>query len=207
MATTIIDHPLINHKLTIMRDKNTKSNIFKQNLDEIAMLMVYEVTKDLEVEDIEIETPICPTVGKQLKKPVVLVPILRAGIGLVDGFRQIIPTAKVGHIGMSRNEETLKPEEYYAKFPKDLPDATVIVVDPMLATGGSASATIDCLKKRGAKDIKLVCLVGAPEGVALIEKEHPDVDLTLAALDAKLNDKGYIVPGLGDAGDRLFGTE
>ncbi|WP_294580138.1 uracil phosphoribosyltransferase [uncultured Thomasclavelia sp.] len=207
MATTIIDHPLINHKLTIMRDKNTKSNIFKQNLDEIAMLMVYEVTKDLEVEDIEIETPICPIVGKQLKKPVVLVPILRAGIGLVDGFRQIIPTAKVGHIGMSRNEETLKPEEYYAKFPKDLPDATVIVVDPMLATGGSASATIDCLKKRGAKDIKLVCLVGAPEGVALIEKEHPDVDLTLAALDAKLNDKGYIVPGLGDAGDRLFGTE
>lgn len=207
MATTVLDHALINHKLSIMRDKNTNTIVFKENLDEIAMLMAYEVTKDLPLVEYPIETPICKTVGKKLAKQIILVPILRAGIGLVDGFRRIIPSAKVGHIGLQRDEETLHPIEYYAKFPKGIEDAIVIVVDPMLATGGSASATITSLKKRGAKNIHLVCLLAAPEGVAVIEKEHPDVNLTLAALDDKLNSKGYIVPGLGDAGDRLFGTD
>ena len=207
MATTVLDHALINHKLSIMRDKNTNTIVFKENLDEIAMLMAYEVTKDLPLVEYSIETPICKTVGKKLAKQIILVPILRAGIGLVDGFRRIIPSAKVGHIGLQRDEKTLKPIEYYAKFPKGIEDAIVIVVDPMLATGGSASATITSLKKRGAKNIHLVCLLAAPEGVAVIEKEHPDVNLTLAALDDKLNSKGYIVPGLGDAGDRLFGTD
>lgn len=207
MATTVLDHALINHKLSIMRDKNTNTIVFKENLDEIAMLMAYEVTKDLPLVEYPIETPICKTIGKKLAKQIILVPILRAGIGLVDGFRRIIPSAKVGHIGLQRDEETLQPIEYYAKFPKGIEDAIVIVVDPMLATGGSASATITSLKKRGAKNIHLVCLLAAPEGVAVIEKEHPDVNLTLAALDDKLNSKGYIVPGLGDAGDRLFGTD
>ncbi|WP_300080578.1 uracil phosphoribosyltransferase [uncultured Thomasclavelia sp.] len=207
MATTVLDHALISHKLSIMRDKNTNTIVFKENLDEIAMLMAYEVTKDLPLVEYPIETPICKTVGKKLAKQIILVPILRAGIGLVDGFRRIIPSAKVGHIGLQRDEETLQPIEYYAKFPKGIEDAIVIVVDPMLATGGSASATITSLKKRGAKNIHLVCLLAAPEGVAVIEKEHPDVNLTLAALDDKLNSKGYIVPGLGDAGDRLFGTD
>lgn len=207
MATTVLDHALINHKLSIMRDKNTNTIVFKENLDEIAMLMAYEVTKDLPLVEYSIETPVCKTVGKKLAKQIILVPILRAGIGLVDGFRRIIPSAKVGHIGLQRDEETLQPIEYYAKFPKGIEDAIVIVVDPMLATGGSASATITSLKKRGAKNIHLVCLLAAPEGVAVIEKEHPDVNLTLAALDDKLNSKGYIVPGLGDAGDRLFGTD
>ena len=207
MATTVLDHALISHKLSIMRDKNTNTIVFKENLDEIAMLMAYEVTKDLPLVEYPIETPICKTVGKKLAKQIILVPILRAGIGLVDGFKRIIPSAKVGHIGLQRDEETLQPIEYYAKFPKGIEDAIVIVVDPMLATGGSASATITSLKKRGAKNIHLVCLLAAPEGVAVIEKEHPDVNLTLAALDDKLNSKGYIVPGLGDAGDRLFGTD
>lgn len=207
MSTTILNHPLIDHKLTIMRDKETGTKEFRQNLDEIAMLMAYEVTKGLPVKNIEIVTPICPMTGKKLVRPVVLVPILRAGLGLVDGFKTVIPTAKVGHIGMARNEETLEPEEYYAKFPSCLADADVIVVDPMLATGGSASAAIRNIKKRGARYIKLACLVAAPEGIEVIEKDHPDVDLVVAALDEKLNDKGYIVPGLGDAGDRLFGTD
>ena len=206
MATTILNHALINHKLTIMRDKNTNNVVFKDNLDEIAMLMAYEVTKDLPLEDKHIETPICSMIGKKLQKPIVLVPILRAGIGLVDGFRRIIPSAKVGHIGMERDEETLIPREYYAKFPKGLEDALVIVLDPMLATGGSANMAIENIKQRGARKIKLVCLVGAPEGVKAIQEAHPDVDITLAALDEKLNEHGYIVPGLGDAGDRLFGT-
>lgn len=207
MATNILNHALIQHKLTIMRDKNTPTYLFKQNLDEIAKLMAYEVTKNLPLKDKEIETPICQMIGKELKQQIILVPILRAGIGLVDGFREIIPTAKIGHIGMYRDEETLVPHEYYARFPKGLEDAFVIVVDPMLATGGSASMAIQNIKDRGAKNILLVCLVGAPEGVALIEKEHPDVDITLAALDERLNENGYIVPGLGDAGDRLFGTD
>ena len=169
--------------------------------------MAYEVTKGLPLKNKEIITPICPMTGKELVRPIVLVPILRAGLGLVDGFKAIIPTAKVGHIGMARNEETLEPEEYYAKFPSCLDSADVIVVDPMLATGGSASAAIANIKKRGAKYIKLACLVAAPEGIAVIERDHPDVDLIVAALDEKLNEKGYIVPGLGDAGDRLFGTD
>ena len=194
MATTILNHALIDHKLTIMREKDTKTIVFKDNLDEIAMLMAYEVTKELPLVDKEIVTPICPMIGKELKKQIILVPILRAGIGLVDGFRRIIPTAKIGHIGMARNEDTLMPEEY-GEF------------TPMLATGGSASAAITNIKARGAKDIRLVCLVGAPEGVKMIEEDHPDVELILATLDEKLNEHGYIVPGLGDAGDRLFGTD
>lgn len=207
MATTILNHPLIDHKLSIMRNKDTGTKEFRQNLDEIAMLMAYEVTKGLPLKNVEIVTPICPMTGKTLVRPVVLVPILRAGLGLVDGFKNIIPNAKVGHIGMARNEETLQPEEYYAKFPSCLDSADVIVVDPMLATGGSACAAITNIKKRGAQYIKLACLVAAPEGIAMIEQAHPDVDLIVAALDEKLNDKGYIVPGLGDAGDRLFGTD
>ena len=207
MATTILNHPLVDHKLTIMRDENTGTKEFRQNLDEIAMLLCYEVTKTLPLKSKLITTPICQMTGKELVRPIVLVPILRAGLGLIDGFKAIIPTAKVGHIGLARNEETLEPEEYYAKFPSCLPNAEVIVVDPMLATGGSASAAIANIKKRGAKYIKLACLVAAPEGVAVIENDHPDVDLIVAALDEKLNEKGYIVPGLGDAGDRLFGTD
>jgi len=207
MATKILNHALINHKLTVMRDKNTKCNIFKQNLDEVAMLMAYEATKDLPLKDYKIETPLTAMVGQQLLKEVVLVPILRAGLGFLDGFRTIVPTAKVGHIGIARNEKTLEPEEYYAKFPSNLDKSTVIVLDPMLATGGSAIDTIDNIKKRGAKDIRLVCLVGAPEGVERIEEKHPDVDIYLGAMDTCLNEMGYIVPGLGDAGDRLFGTE
>ena len=199
MATTILNHPLIDHKLTIIRNKDTGTKEFRQNLDEIAMLMAYEVTKGLPTKNIEVVTPICQMTGKELVRPIILVPILRAGLGLVDGFKTIIPTAKVGHIGMARNEATLEPEEYYAKFPSCLDAADVIVVDPMLATGGSASAAI--------VNIKLACLVAAPEGIAVIERDHPDVDLVVAALDEKLNEKGYIVPGLGDAGDRLFGTD
>ena len=186
--------------------KNTSTYIFKQNLDEIAKLMAFEVTRNVSLKDKAIETPVCSMVGKEMDQQIILAPILRAGIGLVDGFRDIIPTAKVGHIGMERDEETLIPREYYAKFPKGLEDAIVIVLDPMLATGGSANMAIENIKQRGARKIKLVCLVGAPEGVKAIQEVHPDVDITLAALDEKLNEHGYIVPGLGDAGDRLFGT-
>ena len=179
MSVTILDHALIQHKLTIMRDKNTSTYIFKQNLDEIAKLMAFEVTRNVSLKDKAIETPVCSMVGKEMDQQIILAPILRAGIGLVDGFRDIIPTAKVGHIGMERDEETLITREYYA---------------------------IENIKQRGARKIKLVCLVGAPEGVKAIQEVHPDVDITLAALDEKLNEHGYIVPGLGDAGDRLFGT-
>ena len=204
---TVLNHSLIKHKLSIMRDKETSTYIFKQNLDEIAKLMAYEVTKDVPVKEKIIETPICQTVGYEIDHPIVLVPILRAGIGLVDGFRDIIPTAKIGHIGMYRNEETLEPIEYYARFPKCMPESLVIITDPMLATGGSASAAITNIKKRGAQKIILVCLVGVPEGVERIQRDHPDVDITLAVMDDHLNERGYIVPGLGDAGDRLFGTD
>lgn len=169
--------------------------------------MAYEVTRNVPIKEKPIETPICDTIGYEIAQPVVLVPILRAGIGLVDGFRDIIPIAKIGHIGMYRDEETLEPIEYYARFPKCMSESLVIVTDPMLATGGSASAAITNIKKRGAKKILLVCLVGVPEGVARIQREHPDVDITLAAMDDHLNERGYIVPGLGDAGDRLFGTD
>lgn len=204
---TVLNHSLIKHKLSIMREETTSTYIFKQNLDEIAKLMAYEVTRNVPIVERPIKTPICETIGYEMAEKIVLVPILRAGIGLVDGFRDIIPTAKIGHIGMYRDEETLEPHEYYARFPKDIEHSIVIVTDPMLATGGSASAAITNIKKRGAKKILLVCLVGVPEGVARIEQDHPDVDITLAAMDECLNDRGYIVPGLGDAGDRLFGTD
>ena len=206
MSVKILDHALIKHKLSIMREKSTSTYIFKQNLDEIAMLMAYEVSKDFPLKLKDIETPICKTTGYELDKQIVLVPILRAGIGLVDGFRTIMPNAKIGHIGMYRDEETLEPQEYYARFPKGLTESKVIIVDPMLATGGSADMAIQDILDRGAKDIMLVCLVGAPEGVKFLQDKYPELDITLAALDDHLNDHGYIVPGLGDAGDRLFGT-
>lgn len=207
MATIIMNHALIEHKLSIMRDKNTPSYLFKQNLDDIAELMVYEVTKNLPLKDKEVVTPICATTGKQLAQDIILVPILRAGLGLLDGFRNMIKEVKVGFLGMARDEETLIPHEYYAKLPKNLDHAKVIVIDPMLATGGSSVDALDNIKARGAKDIVLACLVAAPEGVKLVEEKHPDIDIYIAHLDDHLNEKGYIVPGLGDAGDRLFGTD
>jgi uracil phosphoribosyltransferase len=203
----VLNHPLITHKLTQMRKVTTGTKDFREQLDEIAGLMAYEISRDLPLHEIDIVTPVAPTKAHELAKDVVLVPILRAGLGMVDGIRGLIPTAKVGHIGLYRDEKTLEPHEYFAKFPSNMPDAVVMVLDPMLATGGSASAAITMLKRRHATAIKLVCLVGAPEGVARIEKDHPDVDIYLAALDEKLNDHGYIVPGLGDAGDRIFGTK
>jgi len=204
---TVLDHPLIKHKLSLMRDEKTTTKDFSEQLNEIAGLMAYEVAKDFPTKPVDVKTPmgICHT--EKIAKDVVLVPILRAGMGMTQGIRSIIPTAKVGFIGLYRDEKTLQPVEYFAKFPKDLSDSVVIVLDPMLATGGSASAALELIKKRGAKTLKLVCLVGAPEGVKKIEEDHPDVDVYLAALDEKLNDIGYIVPGLGDAGDRIFGTK
>lgn len=204
---TVLHHPLITHKLAQMRKESTGTKDFRQNLDEIAGLMAFEITRDLPLQSIEIQTPVALCSTHELAKEIVLVPILRAGLGMVNGIRDLIPTAKVGHIGLYRDEETLEPHEYFAKFPSNMPDSVVMVLDPMLATGGSASAAITLLKKRGAKAIKLVCLVGAPEGVKRIGEDHPDVDVYLAALDEKLNEKGYIVPGLGDAGDRIFGTK
>lgn len=204
---TVFDHPLIKHKLSIMRDKNTSTKDFRDNLDEIGSLMVYETTRDLPLVEGEIETPITKTTGYKLAKDVVIVPILRAGLGMTQGILDLIPTAKVAHVGLFRDEETLEPHTYFEKYPKNIADAVTIVVDPMLATGGSSVAAIDMVKKQGAKNIKLVCLVGAPEGVANVEKHHPDVDIYLAALDERLNENGYIVPGLGDAGDRIFGTK
>ncbi len=203
----VLHHPLITHKLTQMRQKDTGTKDFRQNLDEIAGLMAYEITRDVPTRKVEIMTPVSECISEEMAKEIVLVPILRAGLGMVDGIRSLIPTAKVGHIGLYRDEETLEPHEYFAKFPSNLPDSVVMVLDPMLATGGSASAAIEMIKKRGATGIKLVCLVGAPEGVKRIEEDHPDVDIYLAALDEKLNEHGYIVPGLGDAGDRIFGTK
>ena len=204
---TVLHHPLITHKLTQMRKESTGTKDFRQNLDEIAGLMAFEISRDLPLLNVDIMTPVAPCTTQELAKDIVLVPILRAGLGMVNGIRDLIPTAKVGHIGLYRDEETLEPHEYYAKFPSNMPESVVMVLDPMLATGGSASAAITLLKQRGAKTIKLVCLVGAPEGVKRIEQDHPDVDVYLAALDEKLNSKGYIVPGLGDAGDRIFGTK
>ena len=203
----ILNHPLITHKLTIMRMKETTTKDFRENLDEIAELMAYEVCRDLPLRPVEIETPMAKTTGYELSKEVVIVPILRAGIGLLDGIRRLVPTAKVGFIGMYRNEETLEPVEYFAKFPKDLEEAITLIVDPMLATGGSSIDAIAAVKARGAKNIKLVCLVGAPEGVKAVQEAYPEIDIYLAALDEKLNEIGYIVPGLGDAGDRIFGTK
>ena len=204
---TVFDHPLIKHKLTIMRKKETGTKDFRQNLDEIGGLMVYEVTRDLPLNEIPIETPLCQTIGYEMAKDVVIVPILRAGLGVVNGIQNLIPTPRIAHIGMYRDEETLEPHPYFEKYPSNMDEAAVIIVDPMLATGGSSVAAIDMVKKQGATSIKLVCLVGAPEGVKVVEEAHPDVDIYLASLDDHLNEKGYIVPGLGDAGDRIFGTK
>ena len=203
----LVDHPLIQHKLTIMRDKNTSSKDFRQLLDEISMLMGYEVTRNLPLEDVEIETPIQKRTMKRIAgKKLAVVPILRAGVGMVDGILRLVPVARVGHIGLYRDPETHEPVEYYCKMPSDIDERLVIIVDPMLATGGSASDAITMVKKRGANNILLMCLVAAPEGVKKVQETHPDVDIYCAALDEKLNEHAYIVPGLGDAGDRIFGT-
>ncbi|MCI6771232.1 MAG: uracil phosphoribosyltransferase [Oscillospiraceae bacterium] len=205
---TIFDHPLIQHKLSILRDKNTSSKDFRELVSEIAMLMCYEVTRDLPLEEVEIETPICKTTVKHLAgKKLAIIPILRAGLGMVDGIRSLIPSARIGHIGLYRDETTLKPVEYYCKLPKDIADRDVIVVDPMLATGGSGIDAVSQIKLRHPKSIKFVCIIAAPEGIEAFSKAHPDVSVYCAALDEKLNDNGYIIPGLGDAGDRIFGTK
>lgn len=203
----VLNHPLISHKLGQMRRKDTKTKDFKQNLNEIAGLMAYEVCRDLPTNKVEIETPVAKCYVDELSNDVVLIPILRAGLGLINGINDLVPTAKVGFVGLFRDEETLMPHEYYVKLPENLKDSVNLVLDPMLATGGSANAAIDVLKREGATNIKLVCLVAAPEGVEAVEEAHPDVDIYLAALDEKLNENGYIVPGLGDAGDRIFGTK
>ncbi|KGG53489.1 MULTISPECIES: uracil phosphoribosyltransferase [unclassified Lactobacillus] len=205
---TVLNHPLIQHKLTIIRRKETSSNEFRRIVGEIGGLMTYEITRDLPLKDVEIETPIGKTTQKEIAgKKLTIVPILRAGIGMLNGVMEMIPSAKVGVIGMYRDEETLTPHEYFCKMPKDVAERECLVVDPMLATGGSANMAIGALKKRGVKDIKLAVLVAAPEGVKAIQKENPDVDIYAAAEDEKLLPNGYITPGLGDAGDRLFGTK
>ena len=204
----VIDHPMIQHKLTIMRKKETGSKDFRELLKEISLLMGYEVTRDLPLDDIEIETPICKTIAKKVSgRKLAIVPILRAGIGMVDGLQTLVPVAKVGHIGLYRNEETHVPVGYYCKLPEDINQRLVIVTDPMLATGGSACDALSMLKERGCNNIRLMCLVSAPEGIARVQKEHPDVDIYVAAVDDHLNKDAYIVPGLGDAGDRIFGTK
>ena len=203
----VLEHPLITHKLTQMRRKECGTKDFRANLDEIAGLMAYEISRDLPLRTVDIETPVSPYTTKELAKDIVLVPILRAGLGMVNGIANLIPTVKIAHIGLYRDEETLEPHTYFEKYPKNVKDAVVMIVDPMLATGGSANAAIDMVKKQGAKNIRLVCLVGAPEGVKAVEEAHPEVDIYLAALDETLNEHGYIVPGLGDAGDRIFGTK
>lgn len=203
----VLKHPLLTHKLTQMRKKETGTKDFRQNLDEIGGLMAFEITRDLPVKSVEIETPVTKCKTYELEKEIILVPILRAGLGMVNGICTLIPTVKIAHVGLYRDEETLEPHVYFEKYPKHMDEAIVMIVDPMLATGGSSVAAIDMVKKQGAKNIRLICLVGAPEGVQAVEQAHPDVDIYLAALDEKLNDKGYIVPGLGDAGDRIFGTK
>ena len=204
----IMDHPLIQHKIGIIRRQETGSKDFRQLISEIAMLMCYEATRDLKLTDVEIETPISKMTAKELAgKKLAVVPILRAGLGMVDGMLSMIPAAKVGHIGLYRNEETLEPVEYYCKLPKDCAEREVFVVDPMLATGDSATAAITMLKNKGVKKIRFMCIVAAPQGIERMQKEHPDVDLYVGALDDHLNENGYIVPGLGDAGDRIFGTK
>ncbi|NLO97311.1 MAG: uracil phosphoribosyltransferase [Peptococcaceae bacterium] len=204
----ILDHPLIQHKLSLIRDENTNSKEFRELVEEVAMLMAYEVTRDFPLEEIEVRTPVGIAKAKKISgRKVALVPILRAGLGMVDGMLKLIPAAKVGHIGLYRDPETLKPVEYYCKMPYDLEERDIIVIDPMLATGGSATAAIGFIKGRGGKKIKLMCLIAAPEGIKTVQDNHPDVDIFVAALDEKLNDHAYIVPGLGDAGDRLFGTK
>ena len=204
----VIDHPLIQHKLTMIREKNCGTKVFREVVNEIAMLMAYEVSRDMPLEDVVIETPMGKSTQKTLSgKKVAIIPILRAGIGMVDGILELIPAAKVGHVGLYSDEETLQPHEYFVKLPEDIASRQLFVVDPMLATGGSAIMAIDSLKERGASNIKFVCLVAVPEGVKALQEAHPDVDIYTAALDERLNEDGYIVPGLGDAGDRLFGTK
>ncbi|MCE5342346.1 MAG: uracil phosphoribosyltransferase [Eubacteriales bacterium] len=204
----VLDHPLIQHKLSIMRNKETGAKEFRELLEEISMLMVYEVTRDLPTEEVEVETPICKTKTRMLSgKKIGIVPILRAGLGMVDGVTKLIPAARIGHIGLYRDPETLQPVEYYCKLPADSENRELLVLDPMLATGGSASAAITYIKQRNCKCIRLVNLIAAPEGIMRIQHDHPDVDIYVAACDEKLNEHGYIVPGLGDAGDRLFGTK
>lgn len=204
----VFDHPLIQHKLTFIRDINTGTKEFRELVDEVAMLMAYEITRDLELQEVEIETPVGLAKSKVLAgKKLGIIPILRAGLGMVEGILELIPAARVGHVGLYRDPETLKPVEYYVKLPSDVAERKLIVVDPMLATGGSAVEAINSLKKRGAKQITFMCLIAAPEGVEVLTEAHPDVDVYIAALDEKLDEKGYIVPGLGDAGDRLFGTK
>lgn len=208
MNVNVMTHPLIQHKVTLIRSVDTGTKDFRQLLEEIALLMGYEITRDLPLEDVEVETPLVKAIGKQIAgKKLGIVPILRAGLGMVNGLLELMPMAKVGHVGMYRDPETLQPVEYYCKLPSDLADRRIIVTDPMLATGGSAAAAISLLKEKGAKDIQLMCLVAAPEGVEVVNKAHPDVRIYVAALDEKLNDHGYILPGLGDAGDRIFGTK
>lgn len=204
----ITDHPLITHKLSIMRSKKTGAKDFRELLEEVSMLMGYELTRDLPLEEVNIETPVTKMKAKMIAgKKMAVVPLMRAGLGMVDGILRLVPVAKVGHIGLYRNPQTHEPVEYYCKLPNDVGERIVIVVDPMLATGGSASEALTLLKQSGCKQIKLMCLVAAPEGVSRIREEHPDVDLYLAALDERLNEHAYIVPGLGDAGDRIFGTK
>jgi len=204
----ICDHPLIQHKLTFIRDENTKTKDFRELVDEVATLMAYEITRSLPLEHIQVKTPVttadCRVIaGRKLG----LIPILRAGLGMVEGVLKLIPAAKVGHVGLYRDPDTLQPVEYYVKLPTDVQERELIVIDPMLATGGSANAAIEVLKKRGCSQIKLMCLIAAPEGIKAVQNEHPDIDIYVAAVDDHLNDHGYIVPGLGDAGDRLFGTK
>ncbi|EGL81804.1 uracil phosphoribosyltransferase [Caldalkalibacillus thermarum TA2.A1] len=204
----VFDHPLIQHKLTYIRSKETGTKEFRELVDEVAALMAYEITRDLPLQEVEVETPLAKCKSYLLAgKKIGLVPILRAGLGMVDGILKLIPAAKVGHIGLYRDPDTLEPVEYYVKLPSDIEERDFIVIDPMLATGGSAVAAIHSLKKRGASNIKLMCLIAAPEGIERMQKEHPDVDIYVASVDEKLNEKGYIIPGLGDAGDRLFGTK
>ncbi|MDD2190271.1 MAG: uracil phosphoribosyltransferase [Eubacteriales bacterium] len=203
----IFDHPLIQHKTAMLRNKDTSVKDFRELVREISMLMAYEVTRDLPLKDVEIETPLCKATMKMLKgEDIAIVPILRAGLGMVDGMLELIPNAKVGHIGLYRDPETHLPVEYYCKLPSDIENRQVIVVDPMLATGGSAAAAIDFIKERGAKKVSFMCLIAAPEGMTVLKDRHPDVDIYIAAMDKELNDHAYIVPGLGDAGDRLYGT-
>lgn len=204
----LLEHPLIQHKLSIMRNKETGAKEFRELLEEISMLMVYEVTRDLPTEEVEVETPICVTKTKMLSgKKIGIVPILRAGLGMVDGVTKLIPAARIGHIGLYRDPVSLKPVEYYCKLPADSENRELIVLDPMLATGGSASAAITFIKQRNCMNIRLVNLIAAPEGIRRVQQDHPDVDIYVAACDERLNEHGYIVPGLGDAGDRLFGTK
>lgn len=204
----VMDHPLIQHKIGLIRRKETGTKDFRQTIGEIAMLICFEATRELQLSDVEIETPICKTTVKELKgRKMAIVPILRAGLGMVDGVLQLIPAAKVGHIGLYRDPETLKPVEYYCKLPADCAEREVFVVDPMLATGGSSVAAIQMLKDKGCKKIHFMCIIAAPEGVKAMQEAHPDVDVYIGAMDERLNDHGYIVPGLGDAGDRIFGTK